>query len=216
MPLAYLVPLEAQSRLLQRGLYTMETVPSEAALETVLTDIEAVIDDWVGYRAAPTEYTKVTKSDYDGILQLPPDLLSITRITASGLVYFNSAQLEMPVPDPLATWDRQNFLNVGYPQTAITLEYRAGLDPLPHTFKVAATELLANSAANGRFPGDLSHLNERVQNVSSLSLKGISQSFSDPNATSKSTGVKAERTELDRLLINLGLAKYRRQVAVVV
>lgn len=216
MPLAYLAPLEAQSRLIQRGLYTLGTVPAESTLEAALTDIESVIDDWVGYRAAPSDYTKVIKSDYDGILQLPPDLLSITRITASGLVYFNSAQLEMPVPDPLATWDRQSFLNVGYPQTAITLEYRAGLDPLPWAFKIAAIELLANSVSSGRYPGDLSHLNDRVQNVSSLSLKGISQSFSDPNATSKSTGVKAERTELDRLLINVGLAKYRRQVVVVV
>lgn len=215
MPTAYLAPLEAQSRLLQRGLYTMETVPAEVALEAAIEDIESTIDDWVGYRAAPADYSKIFQSDYDGIIQLPPDLLVINRITANGLVYFNSAALEMPVPDPLATWNRQSYLNVGYPATAVTVEYRAGLDPIPRAFKLATLELLTNSVKEGRYLGDLSHLNERVQNITSLSLKGISQSMSDPNATAKSTGIKAERTELDRLLINLGLAKYRRQVQVV-
>lgn len=211
MTLAYLMASEARNRLIASGEYDDLTAPQASALEFFLEDIEIVLDEWLGYRAAPTDYVDNVPVNGKGSLVLPN--FPVLSVTSGSLLSAQSpgfqSQQQLPSAVPIQ-WTSGRVIVVGTPKLAGTatgrmmfqVAYRAGLDPLPGSFKLVTFQLLKFLMSNG---GDITAFDAPSRDVTSISVPGMSKAFR-VNGGSPSEG--SSGSQLDRLLTPIG--QYRR------
>jgi hypothetical protein len=210
--LAYLAAETARDRLIQTGKCTIETAPALELLEFALTEHESIIDDWAGYRLAPTEYReKLTTNNKGQAVMSKYPVLSVTELMS----YQDHAVGISPLPIPQvrisSIWRQDRILYFNVKHVPIEVVYIAGLDPLPDRVSRAAWQLLVAVFEEGQLGGNLSFLYEPDRQVSSISLPGgLSKSFRYPSESGSS---KPPQTVLDRILLGLGSLR-RRTVTV--
>lgn len=213
MPLAYLTAEVARDRLIASGRYTVETAPTLAALTDVLTTIEVRVDDWLGARLAPTDYTETYVSSASSqILLRQYPVISIVSITALPDVLFDGDTASTPLT-PLSMssiWRQKRTVYVPSANTPFAIHYRAGYDPVPAIAAIAVFDILNHALAHGGSLSDLSFLDQPTRDVASISLPGgLSKTFRVGGAAGSSMNQGSGR-ELDRILAPL--KRYRRRI----
>lgn len=214
MPTAYLSVEEARDRLFSTGNSVDVTSVDDLTLGLLLESFEIMLDSWLGYRAAVTQYSEWVRTDNYGVGQLA----NYPVISVSG-VELPQDQIvgrvpPAPVPAVNTVWDRFSVLSTGraripfgsgYAAMTVRTTYTAGYDPVPPLFKLVVFNMLQAAVKSGQPLGDVSFLSDPVRDVSSISLPGgLSKSFRLGAASSGGGG----ETQLDRLL--KPLSPYRR------
>lgn len=216
----YLSVEKATTWLIGANLYTAETLPPADELEEIILAIEDRIDEWVGHRVAPTQYTEDDITNRKGIAMLSHyPIVSVEEIALypDHIIPAEPAPIE---PSRIAgVWRRDRCLYMGSADLLLRVRYTAGLQPIPRIFTTVASAVLQK--AMERSPtGDTSFLETPYQEreVSSISLPGgLSKSFrtyrpNTPSSNSSGTtgsGMDGSVTELDRLLAPLKRYRYR-------
>jgi hypothetical protein len=201
--LFYLSPEKARNMMIERGIFTADNAPTLDKIESVNSILQAVLDEWLGYSAIAQEYTDRRESNRSGILVLTNHpVIQVTRIkimhhTSSSQEYIlNEKEINL-------AWrfrDRRIMTEMWF-QRLTTVDYIAGLDPLPPVFEVCAFNLLKAALFNPD-PWDMNFLYQPTKDVTSVSLGGLSQGF-------KMSDTKDVR-HIDRLL--QPLQRYRRRI----
>jgi hypothetical protein len=224
-PLAYVLPEELRQTLLSAGL-PEEKIPGASNLEQLLRSLEVRVDEWMGYRLAPTRYIKERPCQTNGILHLEYypvlDVISVKRVVAG---FLGTASPKPQLWDVPTLWEGGRNIKVpSQGRDRYRVEYLAGYDPIPPIVKETLLNLLKAFFVN--YQGDpaiaspadlLAHLNTLTRDLTQVNLPGgISQTFrvGDPSGGGKSGGGKGGDggTELDRALLPLQKLKLRRQV----
>lgn len=206
--LGYLDATDARRRLILGGIFTEETCPRVEVLESVLEEVEARIDGWLGMRMAVTRYTETLRANDNGIgltNQYP-----IARIISAESVAWQSVGLSVPTqPRAMVSWEGAvRTVQVGSCQQ-IRLTYEAGYEPLPSILVSIVYTILRRSAANGASI-DLDWLDKPVRDAQSITLPGgLSKTFK-VSSGSASAQDGAGTSELDRLM--MPLSRYRRTI----
>ncbi len=214
MELAYLSAAEAQTRLIEAEIYTAEEVPSEAVLTPILSLIEAQLDGWLGWRAAPTDYEDTLEMSSSGQVLLPHyPILSIENLQA----FFSGSTTPHSIdPACLApTWKGNRALNLRKwaHYSYFVVQYRAGLDPLPSAFSLTLFQVLQEALRRTGTSGDLSFLNDPIQHVSKVKLPGgLEKGLYPPVAPPKGSAAPVQTNNADRLFAPLSL--YRRNLTI--
>jgi hypothetical protein len=220
MPLGYLDAPTARGKLLLTGEYTLETLPSVEALEYVLQSIEIYLDEWIGWRAAPTVWKDNLRVRADGVIVIPRtpvitvDSLQITfPQVALGHEIIHLSTLH----DGYAIWSPGSrlvclghipymlpYLSPGL-NTYVAVEYSAGEDPLPPIFAQVVFQALRYALKESGLTGDMGFMDSPTRDTQSLSIPGVSKSW-------KVSAPKNQETVSDRLFSSL--AKYRHNYIV--
>lgn len=189
--------------MVDRGIFTADNAPSLDKIESVNSIIQAILDEWLGYIAIPQEYTEKRETNRSGILVLTNyPVIQITKI----MIMHNTSSSQQYILNPKEinlAWrfrDRRIMTEM-WVQRLTTVDYIAGLDPLPPIFEVCAFNLLKAALLNPD-PWDMNFLYQPTKDVTSVSIGGLSQGF-------KMSDTKDVR-HIDRLL--QPLQKYRRRI----
>lgn len=214
MPIAYLTPDAAQSRLIATGRYTADNAPTVEVLGWALEDLEVLLDGWLGFRAAPTQYKEKLSTNEKGIA-----LMSYYPVVSveSVMVFqdYTAGVSSTPIiPLPVnSVWRQTRSLFLNMNNTPLEVTYTAGLDPLPRLFTQKMWALLLKVDEAGELGGDLGFLEEPAKDIASLSLPGgLTKTFRATGGSSGG-GDGAPTTVLDQVLA--GLDKYRQRVVAV-
>lgn len=213
--LVYLPVQKAQVWLMGANLYTAETLPASEELEEIVLEVEDRIDEWLGRRVAPTQYTENSVTNLKGIALLNQyPVLFVEEMALYPDQYVNAEPEPIEVSRIGGIWRQDRRLYLWGAGLAVRVRYTAGLQPVPRIFTLVAFAVL--KAAMERSPtGDLSFLETPYQEreVSSISLPGgLSKSFKTyrPNTPSASgSGAGGSITQLDQLLAPLERYRYR-------
>lgn len=188
-------------------------LPLTDDLEEILLAIEDRIDEWVGRRVAPTQYTEDDVTNGKGIALLNHyPVLSVEEIALHADRFIGADPTPMNPSLIGGIWRQDRRLYLGSAGMVVRVRYTAGLQPIPRIFTTVALTIF-NQARERSPTGDISFLEIPYQEreVSSVSLPGgLSKSFRTyrPNTPSASgSGAGGSITELDRLLAPL--AKYQ-------
>lgn len=203
--LAYLDTQAAIGQLLLTGEYDDRTIPSASQIEMTLTILEAYLDDWLGYRAALSEYAEVLQTDNRGVVTLS----NFPVVSVSSVNFLQPSMLgtsSIIVPDYAVSFSHEKASTVIcciYYET-IEVKYTAGYDPLPQVFKIAMFQALKSAVSNGvHKTGDIGFLSQPSRDVQSLNIPALSKSWriSQPKTEGETMG--------DRLFSLL--SNYRRR-----
>ena len=179
---------------------------SDGEMVDILLDAEALLDDWLGWRAAPTTYVETIISGRTGQVLLPHQ--PVIDVLAVELIQDRSFPnpTAMTPEDISACWvPGEAVIGTPWCNYSIQVRWIAGLSPLPRTFAMALWALLKRSGEKGTF-GDLYAVQNPAQHMTMLSLPGgLSKQFATPSQ--KRTD--EERTEVDQILRPL-LDRYRK------
>jgi len=226
-PLAYVFPPDLRHTLLGAGM-PPEKIPGDEALEPLLRSLEVTLDEWLGYRIAPTKYIKERSCQVNGILTLECypvlEIISVKRIKSQ---WTGKQGLQPQTEEVDAFWEGGRNLKVpSITRERYRVEFVAGYDPVPPIIKETLLNLLKkfflSYRGNPAFvsPGDLlAHLSALTRDLTQVNLPGgISQTFRIGNASgggkNRDGGSKSGDnggTELDRALLPLLKLKLRRQ-----
>ena len=224
MTLAYLQPDIARIKAIGRGLYSNDSAPDDNALIPVLEAIEEEIDDWIGYRAAPTDLIYYGFTDRYGWILLPEyPVIDVSEIMLAGAVYPNSNPPSLDPIEIIAAWQRDQRILTGWRNELCKVSYKAGFDPIPRAFNVAAFELYAamlSSASNNINSGSsaatidtgIVTTESDGQSIKRIQIGNLVQEFfPDENGSSSGNNSETKRDEIFRLA---GLNRYKRTVMV--
>lgn len=229
MAATYLTAITAQKKLILSGKYLEDNAPTVEQLENILIEIEIRLDEWLGYRAAITDYEETYKATNHGtVLLANHPVIDVSKLLIQRSI-LGEPDYDVPIDLLKSIWRHGRTIDIGfdcninyrsqfgltYPALypllgdapVVKVFYTAGLDPTPPIFaSVVYATLLKAIAATG-LSGDLSFLDEPTRDTASLSLPGgLSKSFKIGG------GAKSEvplgETVLDRLFAPL--ARYRR------
>ena len=224
-PLAYVFPAELRQTLLGAAV-PPEKIPGDEALESLLRSLEVRLDEWVGYRIAPTKYVKERPCQLNGVLTLEHypvlEIISVKRIMSGWL---GGKDLKPVLEEVEVFWAGGRNIRVpSVTRERYRTEYIAGYDPIPPIIKETLLNLLKAFFLN--YQGNplavspsnlLAHLNTLTRDLTQVNLPGgISQTFrvGDPSGGGKKGGGKGGDgggTELDRALLPLLQFKLKRQ-----
>lgn len=197
MTLAYLTAAAAQTRLIASEIYSETEAPSKAALEIVLEAIEIEVDAWLRWRMAPSDYAETILTDSSGIA-----LLRHYPVLAVSKVEFLNRPLSV-------NWQTGTSVKCDVSFNLVRITYRAGYDPIPPIVPQRIFQVLQTVLDKTGTTGDVSFLNEPIQEVSSISLPGgLRKSFRAAGASSSQSSAKSAETLLDKML--RPLEQYRR------
>ena len=220
MPLGYLDAPTARGKLLLTGEYTPETLPSVEALEYVLQSIEIYLDEWIGWRAAPTTWKDNLRVRADGVIVIPrTPVITIDwlQVTFPQVAIGHEIIRPPTFYDGYTIWSPgSRLVHIGYipyilpylsPEinTYVTVEYSAGEDPLPPIFAQVIFQALRYALKESGLTGDMSFMDSPTKDTQSLSIPGVSKSW-------KISAPKNQETVSDRLFSSL--AKYRHNYIV--
>lgn len=225
-PLAYVLPPELRRTLLGTGM-PVEKIPVDAKLEELLRSLEVRLDEWLGYRLAPTRYLQERPCQLNGILTVTNypvlEIISVKRIVFGSI---NSKTDSQPkLWDVEAWWEGGRNIRVpSIGRDKYRVEYVAGYEPIPPIVKETLLNLLKDFFLNHQgdpaiaSPSDLlGHLGTLTRDLTQVNLPGgISQTFrvGDPSGGGKGGGGKggdSGGTQLDRALLPLLKLKLSRQ-----
>lgn len=189
-------------------------LPPTDELEEILLAIEDRIDEWVGRRVAPTQYTEDDVTNAKGIALLNHyPVLSVEEIALHADRFIGADPTPIDPSRIGGIWRQDRRLYLGSAEMVVRVRYTAGLQPVPRIFTTVALTIF-NQAMERSPTGDISFLEIPYQEreVSSISLPGgLSKSFRTyrPNTPSASgSGAGGSITELDRLLAPLERYRY--------
>lgn len=179
----YLTPGELQQELVNRGDYTLETVPPQGQLEYVLEAVQAQIDNYLGYnlmRQIYVEPCNVSVSNWR-ILLKHPYVSQIIRVTVKSA----EISFDLDKHSIAAIWNQKQTIdfqaqgNLYMPWhdlywnvARLEVEYEAGLTTAPRNFQMALTAAIAAALKNG-----VGFLAEPVADVQSIGMAGVSKSI---------------------------------------
>lgn len=168
------------------------------SLDSAITQIQTVMDNWLGRTLEVIEYQEILQSNSAGIALLSH--YPVVSVYGLSVLIPNTNPVVYQQSLINAIWNyRDRRLYVGDINVSIQVNYTAGYNPVPAIVKTVFIDLLKFAVKQGSF--DISLLYAPVQDVQSTSLAGLSQSFRLGNTTSA--------TMLDRLL--QPLSRYRRK-----
>ncbi|QLE46360.1 hypothetical protein FD723_39815 (plasmid) [Nostoc sp. C052] len=217
-PLAYLLPEELQSYLIQGGYFTPTNVPTLDDLEIFLYGLEALFDAWVGHRIAATPYTEERISNASGLITLSKyPVIEVKQIRYRALTIVNqlpqSPALQY-VPKVDALWQGGRSILVGSVGDSYKIDYTAGSAEIPLHLKKCLLNLIKKMLQENPGAIDVGILNAfaNAPNRDLISVHlpgGISQTFKIGETNSKGSEGQSSNTQLDRALAPL--LRFRRQ-----
>jgi hypothetical protein len=181
----YLIPGEARQKLINRGIYTEEAAPNVALIESLMEEIEPMVDNWFGARLVRTSYSEIlfTNEDGNAITTYYP-ILSLTSVER---VYRGKdAQGQPNPPTPIVVdlelvWIGEiRTLRLGGESVSFRVNYEAGYDPVPAAVSNAVWSLLKHVLLSPE--QDTSSLYEMRREAKSIELPGdLRKSFFSPS-----------------------------------
>jgi hypothetical protein len=202
MALAYLTAQQAieQLTLLQpvyeltgfenSGLIEMLLDPAnQSTLELILRKLEERVDQWVGYRIAPTQYTESLGADALSPLACTSNYPIISIVNVQPIP--NRLPYYLPTKDTCQIGGVRT-INLLNPLTCAIVTYIAGYDPIPAIVGDCIFEALILMIQSGN-PVNFSLLDEAAKDVESFQLpSGLKKSW-------KVSDSKVGQTNADRL-----------------
>jgi hypothetical protein len=215
MPLNYLTLDDAVVKANAFNLFRGDR-PSDLWLNEVLEIGEETIDSWLSHKFGKRQYQEKGVASEDGevfLRQCP--VLEILKVSIYLPDYPNSPPGASPIDleqyEGFAVWLHRNSIWVAYPRVVATIDYIAGIEPIPPEVERVAFNLFRFFLENtppGDYP-DTTALNAPTRDMTSLSLPGgLSRSFQLGSSSDESRGVPGTGSILDRLM--QPLKKYRR------
>jgi hypothetical protein len=131
MAINYLSLAEAKTRLIDYGIRSALTLPSDIVLTDFLEEVEDRLIAYLGYTPGIRSYTEETRTDLLGRVFLrnyPVVEIQSLLVYQSTAIGGSNTPTPVPLLDAIALWDKSNALHCGYPEINIKIEYTAGLD----------------------------------------------------------------------------------------
>lgn len=213
--LAYLLPEELQSHLIQWGYFTPTNIPTLDDLEVFLCGLEAVFDTWVGHRIAATAYTEERISNANGLIILSKyPVIEIKQVQQRALSLINQAPQALQYTKVDAAWQGGRSILVTSAGDNYKIDYISGSTEIPLQLKRCLLNLIKKMLQENSGAIDVGILNAFCstpnRDLVSVHLPGgISQSFKVGETGSKNGEAQSTNTQLDRVLSPL--LRLRRQ-----
>jgi hypothetical protein len=195
----YLSAGELQQELINKGDYTLETVPPQGQMEYILEVVQTQIDNYLGYNLMRQIYVEphsLSVSNFRVMLK-HPNVSKIIRVTVeSSETSFNLDDYSIA-----AVWNRSQTIdfqargNLFMPWhdlywnlARLEIEYEAGLTTAPRNFQMALTAAIAAALKHG-----VEFLAEPVADVQSIGMAGVSKSIRLGKGVEGEPGTNLER-----------------------
>lgn len=171
---------------------------NQATLELILRKLEDRVDQWVGYRIAPTQYTESLGADALSPLVVTSNYPIVSIVDVQPIP--NRLPYYLPTKDTCQVGGVRT-INLLNPLTCAIVTYIAGYDPVPSIVGDCIFEALMFMVQSGN-PVNLNVLNDAASEVESFQLpSGLKKSWKVPDA-------KTGQTNADKLFEPL--TKFRR------
>lgn len=210
----YLSPEKARLWLIGSTSFTEATVPPPEELSEIILGIEDRIDEWLGRRVAPTQYTETGVTNHKGIaLMTHYPVLSVEEIALYPDVAVGAEPQPIEPGRIAGIWRQDRRLYLWSHGLVLRVRYTAGLEPIPRIFTAVSLEVLSKVLEKSP-TGSLGFLELPFEEreIASISLPGgLSKSFRTHrpgNPKGSGSGAGGSITELDRLLAPLERYRY--------